>query len=342
MKTQFDYPGNELAWQFLENESVVLLFDAHTHTHCLSVLFNHMPFLAKFKPVIVPAGEAAKQLHVAESIWRELHQMKAHNNTLLIGVGGGALCDLAAFCASVFKRGIRLRLIPTTLLAMVDAALGGKTALDFEGIKNNIGTFYPAEALYIQPEFLKTLAEREYKSGIAEMIKHGLLDSVSTWNTLQTYTVHEFGELDAIQTSQSIKRRLVDLDPLDQNQRQALNFGHSIGHALEASRMQTEHPLLHGEAILWGMQVELYLSIAHCGLPPSVWHTYIQLYKRLFPELHPIGSIDAETFMANLMHDKKNKEGIRMSLISSPGAPQVQVPVSSSSILEAIYENCNK
>lgn len=340
MKTQLDYSGAEATWAYLAQEDVILLADANTHGFCLPVLFKQMPFLQGFPRMVVPAGEAAKDLDVARYIWRQLQDLGAKNNTVLLVVGGGALCDVGAFCASVYKRGMRLRLVPTTLLAMVDAALGGKTALDFEGIKNSIGSFYAAEALYVQPDFLNTLPERQRLSGIAEMIKHALLEGGSTWENVLQYSPEQFSTLEAIRTSQAIKMRFVEADPYDKGIRQCLNLGHSIGHALEAERFKREYPLLHGEAILWGMYLELYLSIGHCGLLPQVWQDYTQLFRRLFPALQHIAPIHAEAIMPYLMHDKKNTKGIRMSLISSPGSPIGPVSVSTSSIIDAIYENC--
>jgi 3-dehydroquinate synthase len=338
MNTECIYSGEESRWLALENQPVFILCDARTNGFCIATLMQHMPFLSKAKRIVVPAGESAKQWDVCLLIWEALIQEGAQSNAVMLVLGGGALCDVGAFCASVYKRGIRLRLIPTTLLAMVDASLGGKTAINFQGIKNNIGSFYSAEAVYYQPHFFQTLPIRELHSGIAEMVKHGLLDSAETWQKIQSYVAADFYTLPAIKASQAIKNRFVSADPTDQGIRQALNFGHSIGHAIEACSLETVTPWLHGEAIMLGMQIELWLSVKKCSLPITVYNEFVQMHQRIFPYRLPF-LFNEKQLLAVLMHDKKNRDSIRMSLISSPGVPQIQVSVEESLITEAIHEN---
>jgi 3-dehydroquinate synthase len=338
MMTQCIYPGDEPHWDALQYERIFLVCDARTNGFCAPVLFEKMPFLAKAQRIVLPAGETAKQWTVCELMLNELVSAGAQANDVLVVLGGGALCDVASFCASIYKRGIRLRLIPTTLLAMVDAAIGGKTAIDFNSIKNNIGSFYPAEAIYCQPAFFKTLPERELHSGIAEMIKHALLNSSDHWNAIQLYTPQEFFEIPTIRASQSVKWRMVEADPFDKGMRRALNLGHSLGHAIEACSLQTETPWLHGEAIMTGLQMELWLSVRCCQLSEKVYEQFRTLYRKLFPTIRPC-LFDTESLLKALRHDKKNSNSIRMSLISSPGEPQLQVAVEEPLISDAIHEN---
>lgn len=338
MMTQCIYPGDEPQWDALQYERIFLVCDARTNGFCTPVLFEKMPFLAKAQRIVLPAGETAKQWTVCELMLNELVSAGAQANDVLVVLGGGALCDVASFCASIYKRGMRLRLIPTTLLAMVDAAIGGKTAIDFNSIKNNIGSFYPAEAIYCQPAFFKTLPERELHSGIAEMIKHALLNSSDHWNAIQLYTPQEFFEIPTIRASQSVKWRMVEADPFDKGMRRALNLGHSLGHAIEACSLQTETPWLHGEAIMTGLQMELWLSVRCCQLSEKVYEQFRTLYRKLFPTIRPC-LFDTESLLKALRHDKKNSNSIRMSLISSPGEPQLQVAVEEHLISDAINEN---
>lgn len=338
MITQCIYPGEETQWDKLHHERVFLVCDARTNGFCTPVLFETMPFLAKAHRIVLPAGETAKQWEVCELMLNELVSAGAQANDVMLVLGGGALCDVASFCASIYKRGMRLRLIPTTLLAMVDASIGGKTAIDFNNIKNNIGSFYPAEAIYCQPAFFKTLPERELKSGIAEMIKHALLNSVEHWDAIQLYTPQTFFEMPAIRASQAVKWRMVDADPFDKGIRRALNLGHSLGHAIEACSLQTEDPWLHGEAIMTGLQMELWLSVRCCQLSETVYEQFCALYRKIFPAMRPC-LFDTESLLNALRHDKKNSHSIRMSLISSPGEPQLQVAVEEPLISDAIHEN---
>jgi 3-dehydroquinate synthase len=338
MTTQRIYAGEEIRWASLANERLFIVTDARTNGFCLPILLQYMPFLVHAKRIVVPAGEAAKQLDVCTLIWDSLLEGGAQNNDIMLVLGGGALCDVASFCASVYKRGMRLRLIPTTLLAMVDASLGGKTAINLSNIKNNIGSYYPAEAVYCQPAFFKTLPERELHSGIAEMVKHALLESSEAWERIQTFSYQSFFELEAIQHAQALKLKMAEADPYDRGIRQALNLGHSLGHAIEACSLQSPIPWLHGEAIMAGLQMELWLSVRCCHLNQSVYDQYRALYRNLFPNRPPI-TFSTTALLSALQHDKKNRNSIRMSLISSPGVPQLQVSVEESLISEAIHEN---
>ena len=217
---------------------------------------------------------------------------------------------------------------------MVDASYGGKTGIDFNGIKNQLGTFKGAEAVWIQPTFLQTLNQKVLVSGLAESFKHALIKDASWWSSFKTLTIFEACTSSFIQHSLLIKKNIVDQDPLDINQRQKLNFGHTIGHAIESYSLQTAKPLLHGEAIMLGMLYELRISEKIFGIDDIIRIELALLKQRFFPDLELHFSFNE--LIPFLLHDKKNSQGIRMSLLSKLGECQIQVPVS----IEQIREVC--
>lgn len=309
---------------------MVLLADARTNGFCVHPLVHQFSLLQCADRIIIPQGEAHKNMDSCMLIWQQLTELQADRNTVLVNVGGGMVCDLGGFAASVYKRGISFIHIPTTLLAMCDAGIGGKTGIDFQGYKNHLGTFNDAEALYIDPNFLDTLDFRTRKSGIAEMIKHDLLQGGDIWN--QTYPAEEqdFYTLQKIRQSMAFKQMIVAQDPRDEHIRQCLNFGHSIGHAIESYALQTEYPLLHGEAIIYGMYYELLLSRNILGLEDSILQQFDDVRRKLFPELQATFTLSQLTPF--LLQDKKNNRGLRMSLLKGVGQCEVGVMVSPESL----------
>jgi len=324
--------------QQVQARQIVLLCDAKTHGFCLPILLQLIPEWQTSPRIVVPDGEVNKTLEIASLVWDQLSTMGANRHSLLVCIGGGMLCDLGGFAASVYKRGMDTLYIPTTLLAMVDAAHGGKTGLDFQGVKNNLGSFHPPKAVYLQPHFLHTLPERQIRSGIAEMIKHALLDSDEHWKQIQSFELTDFCTPAAIQRSINFKQSLVEQDEKDLHVRQALNFGHSIGHALESASLQTSQPLLHGEAIALGMHVELNLSMHYHQLDPAIEKQYKVLRQRIFPDLHY--PLETNKLLSFLLQDKKNHDGLRMSLISKPGQAKIGTLVHTQNILEALQILC--
>lgn len=297
-------------------EHRIVLVDAKTNGFCLPVLKQLLPSLRYAEVIIVPDGEANKNWQILQLIWEELTRLGAGRNTLLISLGGGVLSDLGGFAASTFKRGIPSMYIPTTLTAMVDAALGGKTGIDWMGYKNLIGSFYPASLIYIQPTFLHTLPKDHIYSGMVEMWKHALIDSAQAWQDIQDCTPQDLIHPHKIKTSIAIKQGLVELDPFDRKERQALNLGHSIGHAIEAYRLH-QQPLLHGEAVLLGLIFECELAENILGLKPTIRQELKALKARYFPNL--MLNCTPEDLVPWLLQDKKNDDGIRMSLLQAPG-----------------------
>lgn len=317
MSTHLFYTGEEIAFkQFVVSKNytkIVLLSDANTHGFCVPVLKQKMPLFDLTYQVVIPQGESNKQLDIACYIWEELAKIGADRQTLLVNVGGGVLSDLGGFCASVYKRGIDYMNIPTTLLAMVDASIGGKTGLDFKGYKNFLGIFAHPVAVYISPLFLQTLAERNLRSGMAEMIKHQLLGG-----QVLHASQDELTSLTQIQWSIQYKESIVMQDPQDDGLRQILNLGHSLGHAIESASFSTSFPLLHGEAIILGLIIELRLSELMFDLSKQIRLELISIQQRLFADLPKHFSY--ETLKSFLLHDKKNNQGIKMSLLTAKGA----------------------
>lgn len=273
--------------------------------------------------ILLKSGEKHKNLTTVQRIWKTLMKHHADRNALLINLGGGVITDLGGFAASTYKRGIKFVNIPTTLLAMVDAAIGGKTGFDFGGGKNQIGTFAEAEDVLIEPDFLVTLPQRELLSGLAEMLKYGFVaDSKLLEINLENY--HNY-----ILPACQIKRDIVAKDPQEKDLRKVLNFGHTLGHAIESHCLTTDFPLLHGEAVALGMAAALWLSVKQCGLDERVLQDYEKQLPMLFSEaVIPLSETDVEPILAYLVHDKKNKgEKQQFVLLEAPEKPLWDVEV---------------
>ena len=267
--------------------------------------------------IVIKAGEQYKNLQTVQRIWKTLMKHHADRNALLINLGGGTITDLGGFAASTFKRGIKFINIPTTLLAMVDAAIGGKTGIDFGGAKNQIGTFAEAEDLIVNPVFLETLPPREFLSGLAEMQKYGFIADANLLNVnLENYQQH-------IVRCGEIKRDIVTKDPTEKGLRKILNFGHTLGHAIESHCLTTDHPLLHGEAVALGMAGALWLSVKQCGLNEQVLKDYEGKLPMLLSEAEvSLSEADVEPILGYLVHDKKNKgekpQFVLLEAVSNP------------------------
>ncbi len=267
--------------------------------------------------IVIKAGERHKNLQTVQRIWKTLMKHHADRNALLINLGGGVITDLGGFAASTYKRGIKFVNVPTTLLAMVDAAIGGKTGIDFGGGKNQIGTFAAAEEVIIDPAFLETLPHREICSGLAEMLKYGFVADPNLLNVnlenYQQYITH-CGE---------IKREIVMQDPTEKDLRKVLNFGHTLGHAIESHCLTTDYPLLHGEAVALGVLGALWLSVRQCGLDEKVLQDFESQLPMLLSEVEiSLSESDIEPILGYLVHDKKNKdENPQFVLLEAVGKP---------------------
>lgn len=248
---------------------VFILVDSNTHIVCLAKFLSHVEFYSPIEIIEIPAGESHKNINTCMQVWRSLRDLSADRKSLVINLGGGVVTDLGGFVASTFKRGIEFINVPTTLLAMVDASVGGKTGVDLDLSKNQIGTISFAKMVLIDPLFLDSLPAHEMRSGLAEMLKHGLIFDRNYWNHLKDLKALKLSDLDQlIHHSVKLKHSIVSKDPNEMGERKFLNFGHTLGHAIESYCLenQKQNALLHGEAIAIGMILESYISWALCGL----------------------------------------------------------------------------
>ncbi len=329
MDTQFYFSGEEGTLQFnhLEDVQPIIIADARTNGFCVPKAIKLIPEL-KFAPIIVlPAGEANKNIEVVEFAWHQLMQLQANKKNIIVNIGGGALCDVGAFAASTYMRGLPFVNIPTTLLAMTDAAFGGKNGFNIANVKNIIGTIHLPEAVYVCTDFLVTLPSRELKSGIAEIIKHALIADQQMWHEInEASDVLDYcTDINIIKKSIAIKNKIVLNDLYDTDIRQALNFGHTIGHAIEAASHVGDNPLLHGEAIMLGMLAELNLSEKIFALPGSIRENLLILKNKLYPNVHT--EFNYKAYKSYLSLDKKNNHKHQFALLKAIGEPVIKVAV---------------
>ncbi len=313
-----------------------ILCDENTIQNCVPQLISAVPALAKAHLIETESGEAAKSLEIAVHIWNCLLEEQADRESVLIHVGGGVICDLGGFCASVFKRGIPFIHLPTTVLAMADASIGTKTAIDFEGIKNTIGTFAAPEAVFIAPHFLHTLPQRHLLNGLAEIYKIALVADRRFWSRLQGLQMNEL-----IYQSVLLKTKIVKRDPLEKNLRKVLNFGHSIGHALEAFLLAEQLDILHGEAVVAGMIMETHVAWQKKLIPASLRDEIVFVLSSWFDL--PAFGFDFQQLEPFLRHDKKNKNGeLKLALLRGAGQGVPASTCTPTQIKKAIafYKNC--
>lgn len=316
---------------------IFILTDSHTRSLCLSVLQGAVPALEEAAILEVRPGENAKTLDTVASLSLRMVELGADRNSLLIALGGGVVGDLGGFIASVLFRGIRFVQLPTSLLAMVDASVGGKTGINLDHLKNCIGTFSRPEAVFIDTDYLKTLPELQLRSGLAEVIKHSIVGNVPPFEELPAAgDLRTVDWLPYIVSSVSFKSEIVGADFRDTRQRKVLNFGHTVGHALEGiSLAEYDVPLLHGEAIALGMEVELMLSTRLSDFPLSAAKRMMTYIRSHFPELVPVPF--SVRLLPYLMADKKNRNGVIQCVLLGPeGNPVIDVPVSMEDIRQSM------
>ena len=288
--------------------------------------------------IVLKSGEQHKNLQSVQRIWKTLMKYHADRNALIINLGGGVITDLGGFAASTYKRGIRFINIPTTLLAMVDAAIGGKTGIDFGGGKNQIGTFAEAEDVLIHPDYLITLPQRELLSGLAEMLKYGFIADPELLQ-VNLENCKQF-----ILRCGDINREIVEKDPIEKGLRKILNFGHTLGHAIESHCLTTDRPLLHGEAVALGMGAALWLSEMKFGLDAAVLQHFENQLKMLLSETEiSLSEADVEPILNYLVHDKKNNDDKpQFVLLEAVGKPIWDVEVAPKWVEEALLYIINK
>jgi 3-dehydroquinate synthase len=320
-------------------DKIFVVTDSHTHEKCLPLISET---LLSRKPAVIniEPGDHHKSIAQVSHIWEALSNSGASRNSALINLGGGMVTDLAGFAGATFKRGLHNINIPTTLMASVDAATGGKTGINFNGLKNEIGSFYHPDCVIIDCNFLKTLDRDNFLSGYSEMLKHGLIHNKNYFDELVSYDFSDFN-IDAISNlvlaSVSIKEEIVREDPTEKGIRKALNFGHTIGHAIESLSFTEGHtPLLHGMAIAAGLICELYISHRMLQSPVDI----LRLTTNFIKENYPAVAYDCEDYenLYELMtHDKKNEAGrINFTLLGNIGEIYINQTVSKEMIFESL------
>jgi 3-dehydroquinate synthase len=304
-------------------DRIFVLVDEYTHVF-RHALFKAVPLLSEATSIIIPPGDKHKTINSLLTVWEKLSASGATRHSLLINLGGGMVTDLGGFAAATFKRGIRFINIPTTLLAMVDAAVGGKTGINLRGLKNEVGAFAPADAVLIDTGYLRSLDMENMLSGYAEMLKHGLInDDVKHLAELLNFDFEhiDYSKLQRlVGHSVSIKEGIVAIDPHEKGARKALNFGHTVGHAFESFALYKGKPVLHGYAVAWGMVCELYLSAAKMDFPKDKLHQITDFIRHHYGSL-VITCDDYDRLYKYMTHDKKNvyARGINFTLLHDVG-----------------------
>lgn len=322
---------------------VVVICDEHTAELCLPILQKALadPLFAIIK---VLSGEQHKNIDTCQLIWRQMMSFGVDRKALIINLGGGVIGDMGGFCAATFKRGVDFVQIPTTLLAQVDASIGGKLGIDFAQVKNSVGVFQNPKAVFIDPVFLKTLPFREIRSGFAEIIKHALIADTIQWADIQKIEdLQAVNWANLILPSLKIKRQIVAADPFEQGLRKALNFGHTIGHAVESLLLETAQPMLHGEAIAIGMICEAYLSYKLLDLPEADLHAISHFLLKTYGH-QPIEEQDFEALLQFMQNDKKNEQlQINFSLVKPIGQAVINQTTDRITIIESFryYNSLN-
>ncbi|MCF6133511.1 3-dehydroquinate synthase [Flavobacterium wongokense] len=321
--------------------NIFILVDTHSNEYCLS---GFLPLLATDKTIEIieiEPGESEKNITTCVEIWSILTDLGADRKTLMINLGGGVITDIGGFIASTFKRGIDFIHIPTTLLAMVDASVGGKNGVDLGNLKNQIGVINVPKMVLIDTDYLQTLPQNEIRSGFAEMIKHGLILDAKYWTEFRDLTNVDFADFDSlIYRSIEIKNEIVMQDPTENGIRKALNFGHTLGHAIESYFLENEEKqnLLHGEAIAVGMILESYISWKK-GLISAVEYLEIKtMIKRVFGTV-VFEENDLNPILDLLIHDKKNEYGkIQFALLDGIGNIKINQEVENELIIKSFAD----
>lgn len=319
-------------------DKVFVLTDEHTRELCWPVV-SELESLHDAVHITIPAGDVNKNLDTAQMVWRQLSEQGATRHSLLVNLGGGMVTDLGGFVASTFKRGIKYINIPTTLLSMVDASVGGKTGVNFEGLKNEIGVFSEPARVILDTQFLKTLDGENILSGYAEMLKHGLLSKSDMLDDLLAFDLSDidYQAMDRlVRRSIGVKKMFVEKDPHEKDVRKALNFGHTIGHAFESFAMDKGNPVLHGYAVAWGMISELYLSSAYYEFPTDMMQTVVRFIVDHYGKME-ISCDDYEQIFNYVTHDKKNSFGtVKCTLLSAPGRVRIGRPITKEQVFESL------
>lgn len=340
-KVVFNQEGYKHLHEILKNKEYSILFilvDTNTHEHCLAPFLANLETHNTLEVIEIDSGEEFKNLETCTGVWNVLSELNCDRKSLMINLGGGVVTDLGGFVASAFKRGIDFINIPTSLLAMVDASIGGKTGVDLGNLKNQIGVIQNPKAVLIDTQFLGTLPLAELRSGYAEMLKHGLISNQEYWDAVISNSYQNLESLNKlIYGSVSIKNQVVLNDPYEDSLRKTLNYGHTLGHAIESYFLshQEKERLLHGEAIAIGMVLANYLSKQLTGLKDIDCDAYSKTILSFYKPVH-FTNKDIEHIIGLLKFDKKNVGGrVNFVLLQKLGQAKVDCEVSNDLIYEA-------
>ncbi|WP_299756905.1 3-dehydroquinate synthase [uncultured Pontibacter sp.] len=313
---------------------VAVLVDENTLHHCYPTL---KPYLPEHDLIQIESGEEHKALQTCEQIWQRMTELNLDRWSVLVNLGGGVIGDMGGFCAAVFKRGIFFVQVPTTLLAQVDASVGGKTGIDFHGLKNHIGVYQEPQAVFINPAFLQTLPQRELKSGYAEIIKHWLIADKNAFMEQRHIGLFTEDWDGLIRHSVSIKSGVVEQDPLEGGLRKILNFGHTVGHAVESYLLeQPERKLLHGEAVAVGMLCEAWISKKHDLLLPEELDKIETFLVSVYEKVR-LSEDDIQHIAQLALQDKKNtRSTINCTLLQGIGKAVYDQPITVQEIIESL------
>lgn len=314
--------------------AVAVIADNHTFKYCYPTLKKWLP---KHRLIRIKPGESQKHLGTCELIWQALTDANFDRHALVINLGGGVIGDMGGFCAATYKRGIAFIQVPTTLLSQVDASVGGKLGIDFYGLKNHIGVFKQPDAVLVDSTFLITLPGRELRSGFAEVIKHCLIADADKWEEIRRRDLDQQNWPVLVAHSVAVKERIVAQDPTEQGLRKILNFGHTVGHAVETHFLGVpKKHLLHGEAIAVGMVAEAFMAHEK-GLIDNTLLTQIEEYLFSVYGKVPLSVSDVGPVLALTKQDKKNRNGsVRMSLLTGPGSCTYDVPTTKAELERAL------
>ena len=329
----------------VKHDHLFVLCDETTERLCLPVV-SDFECMKNAQRIVIPATDTHKTLESLSHVWSELQRMGATRHSLMVNLGGGMVTDLGGFAASTFKRGIPYINIPTTLLSMVDASVGGKTGINFGGLKNEIGVFNNARSVILDTTFLRTMDHENICSGYAEMLKHGLINNEEMWAELMNFSLElsdesleKLGRM--VAESVAVKERIVTEDPTEHGIRKALNLGHTAGHAFESLALERK-PVLHGYAVAWGMIVELYLCCIKTGFPQDKMRQTVAFIKENYGRM-AITCDDYPHLIELMHHDKKNEgNSINFTLLGSIGDIRINQTATEEEIMEALdfYREC--
>ena len=334
----FDEIQSILTQEVASHSATFILCDTNTNEHCVRFLLETIPALNEVPIIEIPEGEESKSLEIVAQLYEELLHHNADRQSLLLNVGGGVISDLGGFVASTYKRGIDFINIPTTVMAQVDAAMGGKCGIDLMGVKNAVGLFSWPKSVLVFTGFLNTLPEKELKSGFAEMLKHALIADAEYWQALSHVDPNEAGHVAVfVKRSNEIKSEITVADPNERSVRKKLNYGHTVGHAIESFFLAKSEPITHGNAVAWGIVLENRIAVKLGILSTSLAQTIETRILDIFEPLPSFNEEETEIVFQFLQNDKKNTKGLfHFSLIQNIGDCLIKVEVSEEIAREVI------